>query len=413
MTLAIFHPAFEGIGGAEILVATQAQYLERHGLDVCVATTVFDAARWRGWFERIPVRVTAKPSWTERFANQLVRIKRTVPRAEACLSDCQTVMACNFPTNVILGASSISARRVWCSTEPSRDFHPIGTNPRLYQQVTTAPGGISEAEQDFARRLVEHRRSLRKQWHADLIAFDIEQTQKLDSIYAISEFARDSVRRVYGRTDAEVIYPVVRFPAEKSRPRSGLNRAGLNILTHSRLEIPKNVGTVVRAFALFLAKQPGARLHIVGEGTQRTKLGQLTRTLGISKAVQFRRSTTLATSSRCRPSTSPLAWSFRKLRRAVCSWWGLIMEAPWKFSMGGAWGGRAIRSAPRPQPMRSSKSGRFPTPRQTLAEHAPIVRAAAAMPRPRSARSCYAPLPSNQAPGSRACGRPWHLDEAR
>jgi glycosyltransferase involved in cell wall biosynthesis len=287
MTLAIFHPAFETIGGAEILVATQAQYLERHGVDVCVATTAFDAARWRGWFERIPVRVTAKPPWTERFAGDLVRIKRTVPRADACLSDCHTVMACNYPTNVLLGASSISARRVWCCTEPSREFHLVGTNPRVHKQVTTAPGGITEAEQDFARRMVSHQRWLRKQSHADLIAFDIEQTRKLDSIYAISEFSRDSVRRVYGRTDAEVIYPVVRFPAEKSRPRSGLNRTGLNILTHSRLEIPKNVDSVVRGFALFLAKQPGARLHVVGEGTQRTQLGQLTRRLGISEAVQF------------------------------------------------------------------------------------------------------------------------------
>jgi glycosyltransferase involved in cell wall biosynthesis len=95
------------------------------------------------------------------------------------------------------------------------------------------------------------------------------------------------VRRVYGRTDAEIIYPIVRFPPGRARRRSGLDRTGLKILTHTRLEIPKNVDNVVRGFALVLAKLPGAQLHVVGEGKQRKRLEKLVARLGIVASVRF------------------------------------------------------------------------------------------------------------------------------
>ena len=42
MTVALFHPAFETVGGAEILVATQAELLRRANVDVCIATFAVD-----------------------------------------------------------------------------------------------------------------------------------------------------------------------------------------------------------------------------------------------------------------------------------------------------------------------------------------------------------------------------------
>src|SRR5262249_15118616 len=119
------------------------------------------------------------------------------------------------------------------------------------------------------------------------IAFDIEKTRTLDAIFALSEFSRDNVRRIYGRRDVEVICPIVRFPSERPRHRSGLDRAGLKVLTHSRLEIPKNVDTILRGFALVRSKLPGSELHVVGEGKHKRSLERLARNLGIAASVLF------------------------------------------------------------------------------------------------------------------------------
>src|SRR5258705_12964923 len=196
-------------------------------------------------------------------------------------------MACNLPANLLLGSSSIPARRAWDATEPSRYWHMIAGNPRLHGRVTSFRGGITDAERDFAKALKEHERDIsRPSARTRENAFDVEMTRTLDTIIAISEFGRNNVRRVYGRTDAEVIYPIVRFPAHRPRSKGGLDRRGIQVLTHTRLEIPKNVDGVIRSFALLHKKVPGSLLHVVGEGKQKKSLENLARRLGLGDAVR-------------------------------------------------------------------------------------------------------------------------------
>jgi glycosyltransferase involved in cell wall biosynthesis len=286
MTVALLHPAFETVGGAEILVATQASLLRRANIDVCIATFSLDRDRWRERLQEVPIRLAPPAPWRDRISGPLGRLRRAVPRAEACLAGIDTVLACNYPMNVLLGACSSRARRIWCCTEPSRYNHLAATNPRLHERVTSTACGVSEAERDYARRLAQDERVSRRPSRIELIAFDVENTRKIDEIYAISEFSRNNVRRVYGRSDAGVIYPIVRFPPPRTH-RSGLDRTGLKVLVHSRLEIPKNVDTVIHGFARFVARHPGSQLHVVGEGTQRANLGRLARELGIAASVRF------------------------------------------------------------------------------------------------------------------------------
>jgi glycosyltransferase involved in cell wall biosynthesis len=166
-------------------------------------------------------------------------------------------------------------------------LHLTGTNPRLDGRVKAHPVGITESERYYVAQLARNARAMRRPSRAGLVAYDIEGTRKLDAVYAISECSRDSVHRVYGRNDAQVIYPVVRFPKERVTHRAGLDRGGLQILTHSRLETLKNVDSVLRGFALFLARQPSSQLHVVGEGTQRKRLGELAHQLGVAASVRF------------------------------------------------------------------------------------------------------------------------------
>src|SRR6185436_17971705 len=116
--------------------------------------------------------------------------------------------------------------------------------------------------------------------------FDVEETSRLDHIFAISEFSRDNARRIYGRCGDEVVYPIVRFP-ERERARTGLDRAGPGVLVLSRLELPKNVDTVVRGLASFRNERPGAKLHVIGDGPARGMLESLARELLPEAAFAF------------------------------------------------------------------------------------------------------------------------------
>jgi glycosyltransferase involved in cell wall biosynthesis len=286
MNLALFHPAFGTLGGAEILAATQARCLREAHLDICVATLSLDRTRWDTWLEDIPVRVVQKAPWFDGLMDPVRRLQRVARRAEQCLLDRRAVLACNYPSNVLVGATRIEAKKVWSCNEPARDIHLAGANPRLFERVTQRPGGRSAAEIEFAGRLEKRKRSRERASMEALARYDIEQTRKIDAFCAISEFSRDMVRNVYGISDVSVINPIVRFPAPVVH-RSGLDRRGLQILTHSRLETVKNVESVLHALALHLAKDPGAKLHVVGTGRDQLNLQNLSAQLGIAHAVVY------------------------------------------------------------------------------------------------------------------------------
>lgn len=287
MPIGLLHPAFRDIGGAEVLVASWAQYMKRVGVDVRVVTLDFDEQRWRSSLQDIPVSVAARPSWLDWVSSQRRKFERALPAIEAALSDCRAVLASNFPTNALLGAANVRAERVWYCHEPPRNLHVVATRPRLHEHVRSAPGGSSDVERGYARVLAKYEQALRRQSFKELVQFDLENTAKLAAVLANSQYCRDNVQRVYGRSDASVVYPMVRFPARRGRSRTGLDRSGLKILTHSRLDVVKNLDTVIRAFASVMPELPRSELHVVGVGPHKTQLEKLVLELGVAHSVRF------------------------------------------------------------------------------------------------------------------------------
>ena len=285
MTSALFHSAFGLLGGAEVLAVTHARCLQNANVDLCLATLELDRARWSSWLEGIPVRVVKKAPLIDSVMSSVRRLQRISPRVAACLSDCRTVLAGNYPTNVLLGGAQIDARKAWFCNEPYRDSHLEGANPRLYERIVNHPGGTSAAELNLARRMASPKRKRKPM--VDLVNYDIAQTRKIHAFYANSEFSCETIRRVYGISNAKVLYPIVRFPSHVAAHRSGLDRRGLQVLIHSRLEAVKNVDNVLRAFALHAATDPGARLHVVGEGRDQDNLHRLRDELGLGQLVTF------------------------------------------------------------------------------------------------------------------------------
>jgi glycosyltransferase involved in cell wall biosynthesis len=283
MRVGFLHPKLKSVGGAESLIASQAQYLRDRGSSVCVVSGGWDA-RWPRLLDGIALRRLPAPDLRDWLTSRTERLRRSVPRAEELLRDCDVAIAHNFPSCAVLGRATTPRLRVWYCNEPHRRLHLAEANPRLYQRVAAAtrPAEFDYVERFFARRLARHRLSLRLHLgSAQLRAFDLAQTRAVDVICANSEFTRDNLRRIFDRADARVIYPIVSFGAP-GRSRAGLDRSrGLQVLAHSRLDAVKNLDHVLRGFALYAPGQPGSRLHVVGSGVHRRRLLALARRLGL------------------------------------------------------------------------------------------------------------------------------------
>jgi glycosyltransferase involved in cell wall biosynthesis len=274
--IALFHPAFQAPGGAEFLCAQQARALRAGGDEVKVVTLVYDAARWGNEFQGISVERVKKRSWTDvlRGTSRSSKLRSRARRAARSFSDADVVVAHNAPCNTMLGLATVRQRTVWQCNEPPRVLHRELANPRMERRLATAPPDAPEFATAFWRDALVGRDGEASAKHRAAARFDIEMTARLDHIYAISEFSRDNARNIYGRCGEEVVYPIVRFP-EGGLVRKSVDRDHLQVLVHTRLEVLKNVDTVIRGFAQYHARHPGSVLHIVGDGPARNQLATL------------------------------------------------------------------------------------------------------------------------------------------
>lgn len=290
MKLAIFHPAFETVGGAELLAATQARYFRALGHPVKLVTSAFDERRWQDEFQDVPVTARAWHRWTDRllFRSPMRDLQRRADRAAPSLADSDVVLAHNYPTSAMLGSMDLEAGRVWYCHEVSRGLHVREANPHLTARVDDASAASAgDWGERFAKSLAAHDREVARGGRmAERLAADRAGVAGIGLVCTNSAYTREIVKRVYGRDDPVVVPPMIRFPPIRHR-RSGLDRENLGVLVHSRLARPKNVGTVLRGFARFRDRCcSGAVLHVVGQGPQRSRLERLARTIA-PNAVHF------------------------------------------------------------------------------------------------------------------------------
>ena len=284
MRLGVFQPSFVAVGGAELLAAMQVAYFQGHGVEVKLVTFAFDAPRWRQRLNGLPVSTVQKRHWSDLLGawTRIAKLKRRARRAARYFTGCDVVLAYNYPCSTMLGVADLASPKVWQCNEPPRMLHLRDANPVMTARVEATGGkGLEDMCAPFARRLQQGKASPARR------AFDVRSIARLDEVYAISAFSRDNVRRIYGRCRDEVIPPIVRFPGVVPH-RSGLDRTGLKVLVHSRLEQPKNIDTVLRGFALFRQRVcRTAELHVVGDGTYRPRLEGLACELCPPDAVRF------------------------------------------------------------------------------------------------------------------------------
>jgi len=119
------------------------------------------------------------------------------------------------------------------------------------------------------------------------VAEDRQGVLGLTAVWALSEYTRDSVLRIYPSVTAEVLPPIVRFP-EPLRSKEPILRAGLRVMTVTRLEWVKNLDTLLDGFARYRQRtDPHATLSVVGTGSALPSLKERAQGLGIDQAVTF------------------------------------------------------------------------------------------------------------------------------
>jgi glycosyltransferase involved in cell wall biosynthesis len=281
------HRSLDVVGGAEVLLADQARFLSQSGVEPRVRTLVLDPDTWTPKLTGVPV-----DAWhTCRTGAERPRLTRTLGRKHlgwllADLEHSDAAIAMSFPLSAALGRERSRAIRVWYCLEPPRWLHPEEANPYLAKNATRAPDRhaphryrTSLASPVGALPFFGRRRPSRRE-------ADRQGVAGLDALWALSEYTRDSVRRIYRGRDADVLSPMVTFPERPSR-HFGVRRDGLRVLCVTRLMWEKNLDTLVEGFARYRKKDPRATLDFVGTGPALEPLKELAASLGIAPALRF------------------------------------------------------------------------------------------------------------------------------
>ncbi|HJU83901.1 MAG TPA: glycosyltransferase [Holophagaceae bacterium] len=285
--LGIFQSAFTGLGGAELLAATQATWLAGQGIDVTLAAFAFDEAVWRPILGDLPLRRIPKRTPLDPFVfwSRLLKLKLRSRAVGRALGGFDVVLAHSYPSSTLLGHARIQGRKAWYCHEAPWRLHAEAPGYLLLKDLerfrgVCDPGYFAILEAAREEVLASSRRS------GKLRRYDREALDRMGTVMANSAFCRDALQAIYGRADVQVVPPIVRFG--QSRGRSGMDRSAPGVLVMARLELLKNVETVVRGFARVRgAGGPRPTLHIVGEGRQRPRLEALAAELGIAEAVRF------------------------------------------------------------------------------------------------------------------------------
>lgn len=197
-------------------------------------------------------------------------LPRVVQKLSSKITD-DVVMLQNFPANVVPFFSRLQNKHVpwfWYCEEPFRAFY----DPYSYGRVSSK------------------KKILFKTVAALYSGLDKNSVSLIDLVTANSKYIAGCVKSIY-RRDAKIIYNGVDTSKYMPSPPyaeivSSLKRNEKAVLAMGSLSPRKNNTAVIKAFKLILDKVE-ARLFIAGNGPERQKLEELTRTLSIRDKVVF------------------------------------------------------------------------------------------------------------------------------
>jgi glycosyltransferase involved in cell wall biosynthesis len=289
--IAVLHPSFSEMGGAEVLARAQAIELARLGHHVRIVS--FSLGRLAGSVGdavelvelRRPLR---RPEAPRAFFEAISGVERAL---RVVLGDVERVIAHHPPASELAARVGLAARTVFYCHEPPRSLHRTAVSPRLEAFSRSPAAGESLAVAGYLRALrLDARRERVPFGIATFRREERRAVQALHAVWANSEFTRSLVETVYGRADADVVPPFVAAAVsdvDEVTTRARGQGEPLRLLLRSRLQPMKNVDAVLRAVKLGLERGLRLELDVVGEGTSRSALERLSRALEIADHVRF------------------------------------------------------------------------------------------------------------------------------
>lgn len=283
MQVALFHPGFDAPRGAENLMLSFAEALQREAQAVRLVTFGWDGSRMGGRLAPFdPVRIPApRTAWNG------TPDARTLDALRQALRGCDLAMASNHPSNAYLGLCGCDARTLWYCHEPQRSLFAREANPAMAAALAEGrldrSGAMGRA---IARALRRSRwKRLLSPRHRGRLALDLAGVAGLDAIWANSAATARAVASIYGRP-AEVFYPAVELGA--ALPTATAWEKPLRVLVMGGFGGYKGLQGLLRGTALFLRDRPGeVVLEIVGKGRELPELRTLAAGLGLGEAARF------------------------------------------------------------------------------------------------------------------------------
>ncbi len=276
MRVAILHPLLERTGGSEAVAYWLCFGLDRAGHQVTLYTDRV-GGKWGRDIEHVSLRLGAagdQPGAWRRagayFANEL--------------GGYDAVLCHNYPTHLWYAAAreinpALPPALLWLQEPPRHLYYE-----QLHEHVpdgfyTRAPLwvrlGLPNPADFFQKRAPQRREQLRA---LDRAAYDA-----LAGVLVSSDYIGGWVQRLYGCT-AEKVLLGTRF-AVREHLAAERNRY---VLCVTRLELLKNVETLLRALPRVLQAVPAVSLVVVGEGDDARRLRWLRGQLGLQGKVLFR-----------------------------------------------------------------------------------------------------------------------------
>lgn len=280
MDLAIVHPALDVKGGAENVVVWLASGLTERGHRVRVITSRAD----RSLFSAVPWNFELVEIGGHGYRHSWSGMRRAAQQLRPLLGGADVVNPHNFPANFwcywALEGQSIPA--VWFCQEPMRVLYRPPLDPHVRQLLTMRGLGVLPGVP--LSRIAGVARNGLVLWRVKAMDRRVATSYRL--VLTNSAFVADQVRLLFGISASVCRLGIPMNGARDSRQTS--SDARLELLTVARLNVEKNVETILKALAaLPAAVRTGVRLTVIGTGPELPYLLRLRDRLGLNEHVVF------------------------------------------------------------------------------------------------------------------------------
>ncbi len=253
-------------GGAENLVIWMTEELIAQGHSVKIFTTNATAEQ----IKHLPIEIVY-------IGLRTLKWRSSINFLTKALKEYDIINSHNFPANLFcswvknrLSKKAFGVPKfVWFCHEPKEDFYGKS---------------IEQCKILFKTRWRKHKL---KYFQQNVnIRLDRKSVCNHDYVFCNSKRTRDFVEHVYGRSDAEVLYPAL--PVSHFNKRSEFNSKDKYILIVSRLFPVKNIDTAIKSFASVIKTTSiELKLQIAGSGPSKNDLIELSKELGVSDRISF------------------------------------------------------------------------------------------------------------------------------